>query len=98
MHALWRYRAFIWEGALHDLRHRYAGSTLGVFWNVLTPLAMLVLYTLVFTIVIPAGSFRSTLAGGSFALYLASGFLPWVAFVDSVSRGANASAGDLHGR
>jgi ABC-type polysaccharide/polyol phosphate export permease len=92
--ALWNYRAFIWEGALHDLRHRYAGSSLGVFWNVLTPLAMLALYTLVFTVVIPAGSLRADVAAGSFVLYLACGFLPWGAFVDSVMRGTQSLVGN----
>jgi ABC-type polysaccharide/polyol phosphate export permease len=92
--ALWQYRAFIWQGALHDLRHRYAGSSLGVFWNVLTPLAMLALYTLVFTVVIPAGSLRTGLATGSFVLYLACGFLPWGAFVDSVIRGTQSLVGN----
>jgi ABC-type polysaccharide/polyol phosphate export permease len=92
--ALWHYRAFIWEGALHDLRLRYAGSSLGVFWNVLTPLAMMALYTLVFTVVIPAGSLRTGLTTGSFVLYLACGFLPWGAFVDSTVRGSQSLVGN----
>jgi ABC-type polysaccharide/polyol phosphate export permease len=94
MQALWRYRGFIWEGALHDLRHRYAGSSLGVFWNVLTPLAMLAIYAFIFTRVVPAGSLKTNLVTGSFVLYLACGFLPWSAFVDCVSRGAQALVGN----
>lgn len=90
MRALWHYRSFIYEGAVYDLRHRYAGSSLGVFWNVLTPLAMLVLYALVFTVFIPTGSLRSGSGGAAFVVYLASGFLPWVAFVESLIRGAHS--------
>src|SRR5438874_556602 len=63
--ALWNYRSFIYEGALYDLRNRYAGSSLGVFWNVLTPLVMLLLYALIFTVFIPTGSLRTGAGGGS---------------------------------
>ena len=30
MLGLWRYRRFIWDTAIADLRYRYAGSGLGV--------------------------------------------------------------------
>lgn len=90
MIALWRHRRFIWETALGDLRHRYAGSGLGVFWNVLTPLAMLALYTFIFTRVLRQGTAGNPIGGDLFILYLASGFLPWGAFTDCVARGTNA--------
>jgi len=87
--ALWGHRRLIWETALVDLRHHYAGSALGVFWNVLTPLAMLTLYALIFIHVLAPGMTRS-LGGGLFVIYLASGFLPWGAFADCIIRGTNA--------
>jgi lipopolysaccharide transport system permease protein len=94
MTALWHHRRYIWEAALSDLRHRYAGSGLGVFWNVLTPLAMLAVYTFVFGRVLSPGPAADSLAGGLFILYLASGFLPWTAFTDCVTRGTNALVGN----
>lgn len=89
MRPLWVHRSLIWEAALGDLRHRYAGSALGVFWNVLTPLAMLTLYAIIFTHVLIPGASR-TLGAGLFVVYLASGFLPWGAFTDCVVRGTQA--------
>lgn len=91
MIALWQHRRYILETALIDLRTRYAGSGLGVFWNVLTPLAMLGLYTFIFTRVLTPGTARSPANGGGlFILYLGSGFLPWGAFTDCVTRGTNS--------
>jgi lipopolysaccharide transport system permease protein len=87
---LWTYRQMVWETALSDLRHRYAGSALGVFWNVLTPLAMLAILTFVFTNLLTPRFATAGLPPELFPLYLGSGFLAWVAFVDCVTRGANA--------
>lgn len=90
MRGLWTYRRFIWDTALADLRYRYAGSGLGVFWNVLTPLAMLAVYVVVFGSVFTQPATTGTLAASPFVLYLSAGFLPWGAFVDCLTRGTNA--------
>ena len=86
---LYRYRWFIWERAVADLRHRYAGTSLGMVWNVLHPLAMIALYSLIFSTLMPA-----RLPGVSerfgYVLYLCSGFLPWLAFSECITRGTNA--------
>ena len=88
---LWSHRRFIWEAAVSDLRYRYAGSGLGVFWNVLTPLALLALYTVIFrSVFIPRTASGANLGTGLFVLYLASGFLPWGGFVECVSSGTQA--------
>lgn len=90
MRSLWRYRRFIWTAALNDLRHRYAGSGLGVFWNVATPLAMMTIYTFVFSTALAPRFGAAGVTPGSFPLYLSAGFLPWVAFVDCVTRGTQS--------
>ena len=46
---LWRYRGFIVRNALSDARHRYAGSAAGVAWNVINPLAQILIYSVVFS-------------------------------------------------
>jgi len=84
MLGLWQYRRFVWDTAIADLRYRYAGSGLGVFWNVLTPLAMLALYTFIFTAVLGPRVPSATSTAGAFVLYLASGFLPWGVFAEGV--------------
>lgn len=46
--APWRYRTLIWQFARKDVVVRYRGSWLGLGWAIMTPLAMLAIYTLVF--------------------------------------------------
>ena len=90
---LFRYRSFIWQNAVAELRHRYAGTNLGVVWNVLHPLALIAVYALVFTGIMRQAGFKPV-AGLSdavtFVLYLTSGLLPWLAFAECLTRGCNA--------
>src|ERR1700730_17537070 len=88
MATLWRYRQWIWRAALSDFTFRYAGSGLGVLWNVLTPLALLAVYTLVFSAF--AGARLGGDSGVPYALYLSAGFLPWAAFADCLVRATGA--------
>ena len=87
--SLVRYRSFIWRHAAADLRHRYAGTGLGLAWNVVHPLAVIGIYSAVFTAVFPT----PTPPGGGrlpYTFYLCSGFFPWLAFSDAVTRGTRA--------
>jgi ABC-type polysaccharide/polyol phosphate export permease len=83
---LYKYRQFIWRHAFTDVRHRYAGTGMGLVWNVLHPLSMIAIYSIVFTTL-----YDRALAGvtGKFAytLYLCAGFFPWMAFSECISRG-----------
>jgi ABC-type polysaccharide/polyol phosphate export permease len=88
---LLQYRSFIWRHARADLRHRYAGTGLGVAWNVIHPLAIITVYSIVFTNIFP----KDTLSAGgggklAYTFYLCAGFFPWLAFSDCVSRGCNS--------
>src|SRR2546422_4958571 len=86
---LWRYRGFIVRNALSDVRHRYAGSAVGVAWNVINPLAQILTYSLVFSQIM-AARVPGTGSRAGFALYLCAGLLPWAAFSECILRGANA--------
>lgn len=92
---LFRYRSFIWQNAVAELRHRYAGTNLGVVWNVLNPLALIAVYAVVFTGIMTAQIAPDQLPRGvgpevAFVLYLTSGLLPWLAFAECLTRGCNA--------
>ena len=80
---------FIWQSALSDLRYRYAGSTMGIFWNVLLPLLQILILTVVFSQIMEV---RLPRAAGmnAFAIYLCSGLLPWLGFSECVTRGTQS--------
>lgn len=85
---LYRHRRYIWSGAIADLRYRFAGSGMGVVWNVLQPLALIVIFSIVFTNLVQRGGYLGDLPGG-FAVYLCSALLPWLAFSECLVRGTN---------
>lgn len=93
--SLYHYRGLIWRNAIVDLRHRYAGTGLGLFWNVLHPLALIAVFSLVFTAVFnntPGMQISGVPQRYHFLLYLCAGLLPWLAFAECVTRGTNAFA------
>ena len=93
--SLYRYRGLIWRNAAADLRHRYAGTGLGLFWNVVHPLALIAVFSLVFTTVFKdklGMEIQGVPERFHFLLYLCAGLLPWLAFVECVNRGTNAFA------
>ncbi len=79
----------ILELAVRDVRSRYIGSILGLFWSVLNPLLQLILYTVVFSIVLGI-RFGEEDSVGRFAEYLFCALLPWAAFQESTTRSAHS--------
>lgn len=72
-----------------DFRIRFTGSALGVFWAVLQPLSLVILYWFVFTVMIPVPRLPGA-SGSDYVLYLISGLLPWIGFSEGVMRGTTA--------
>jgi ABC-type polysaccharide/polyol phosphate export permease len=69
---------------VRDIRARYVNSVLGVWWAVIQPLALLLLYTFIFSRIMNVrfGAGEQ----GNFSLYLFCGLLPWLAFSDAIVR------------
>jgi ABC-type polysaccharide/polyol phosphate export permease len=70
---------------LADLRHRYAGSALGGLWAAIGPLVEVAAYALVFGLVIRP---RTAQDGLTYALFIASGILPWSALREGLESSA----------
>jgi len=87
---LYNHRRYILNSALADLRHRYAGTSLGFVWNVLQPLALILIFSLVFSRIVPLRSAGTASKGVAFLLYLCTGYLPWLGFADCLMRSLNA--------
>ncbi|MGH7393187.1 MAG: ABC transporter permease [Candidatus Rokuibacteriota bacterium] len=85
------YRVLVSQGSTiglfvrRDVRSRYVNSFLGLTWAVVQPLALLALYTFVFSYVLQVRFTRDG-SPAEFALYLFCGMLPWLAFSDGLTR------------
>lgn len=86
--ALWNYRGFILGNVKREFQSKYRNSLLGAAWNVLNPLSMIIVYTVIFSRLM-----HSRLPGveSSFAysIYLCAGSLTWGLFAELVGRGQN---------
>ena len=78
---LFRYRGLVQSLVARELKARYRGSVLGFFWSFVNPLLLLLIYSFVFTIVLP-GVHPPELE--PFALFMFCGILPWTWFSSSL--------------
>ncbi len=86
---LWGRREMVLTLAERDIRASYKQATLGVAWALVTPLAYLVIFTVVFTHFTHA--VRSLDTGGiPYAVYAYPGILAWNYLANSLSSGGNS--------
>jgi len=75
---VYRYRDLFLNLFRRELRAKYKGSALGIVWSLLNPLALVGVYTLVFSIFLKVKGIEH------FPLFVVSGLLSWVFFQTSV--------------
>lgn len=80
---------------LRDIKERYAGSAIGIFWAFLQPLLFILLYWLVFAQILKI-RIQTDTGDIPFLAFLLSGLLPWFAFQEGVMRGASSILDKRH--
>ena len=78
---LWRYRELTLNLVIRELKARYKNSVLGFVWSLLNPLGMMLVFTLVFTVMVPSSDLRN------YPVFFLCGFLPWQYFTTAVMSG-----------
>src|SRR4029077_17020252 len=82
-----KYRGLIQSLVVRDLKARYRGSVLGFFWSFINPLLLLLIYTFVFTVVLPGTHSKEI---EPYALFMFCGILPWTWFSSSLLESSNS--------
>jgi ABC-2 type transport system permease protein/lipopolysaccharide transport system permease protein len=82
---VWQRRELVRTLAERDLRVRYKQAFLGIAWSILTPLALMVVFTVFFQRVAKVDT-----GGAPYALFAYLGLLPWTFFSTSVSQGGQS--------
>jgi len=79
------YRHFIVSAVRHELQVKFANSWLGGLWLLLNPLAMVLIYTLVLSVILRAkvGGIDHPFA---YSIYLVAGIVGWTLFSEVLSR------------
>ncbi len=91
---LLKYRGLVQSLVVRELKARYRGSVLGFFWSFVNPLLLLLIYSFVFTVVLP-GTHPAEIE--PYALFMFCGILPWTWFSSSLTESSNVliSGGNL---
>src|SRR4051795_644088 len=89
-----KYRGLIQSLVARELKARYRGSVLGFFWSFINPLLLLLVYSFVFTVVMPSAHDARI---EPYALFMFCGILPWTWFSSSLNESAGVliSGGNL---
>jgi lipopolysaccharide transport system permease protein len=86
---LGRYRNLVLNLVVRDVKARYKRSVLGFLWSLLTPLAMMLVFTVVFTIIMPSQI-------ENYPIFLLCGLLPWNYFTGALMVSINSVAGNAN--
>jgi len=85
---LFHHRRFLWATTVHEIRGRYAGTTLGLAWSVLYPLLFLGLYTIVYTMILKIRLEKFTTF--DYVLLIFAGLIPFLGFSETLGSGVNS--------
>lgn len=85
---IWNYRGYILGSVKREFQIKYSGSILGALWNVIQPLSMILVYTLIFTQIMKAKlpGVENTFG---YSVYLCAGIVTWGLFSEIASRNVN---------
>jgi lipopolysaccharide transport system permease protein len=85
LRGLWAYRGFVLGSVKREFQSKYSNAILGSLWSLLSPLAMIVVYTVIFAEVM-----HSKLPGAdstfAYSIYLCAGILTWGLFAEIMAR------------
>lgn len=83
--AVWNYRGFVVGSVKREFQTRYRNSLLGGAWMVLNPLAMIIVYTVIFSQLMKA-RLPGVDNGLAYGIYLCAGVLTWGFFSEILGR------------
>jgi len=82
---LWQYRDLLYTLSVHRIKVRYKQSILGIFWAILQPLSLMLIFTLIFSIIA-----RIPQEGPAYPIFVYTALLPWNYFAVGVANATNS--------
>jgi lipopolysaccharide transport system permease protein len=80
---LYQYRELLKTNIQKEIRGKYKGAWLGVFWSYLNPLLMLLVYSVVFSKIL-----RIDIP--NYTMFLFTALIPWTFFTATISQGSDS--------
>lgn len=88
LRVLYNYRGFIFGTVKREFQIKYQNSLLGAAWNIINPLAMIIVYTIIFSQLMRT-KLPEVDSSFAYSIYLCSGILTWGLFSEIVRRSQN---------
>lgn len=85
---VWAYRGFVLGNVKREFQLKYRNSLLGAAWTVLQPLAMILVYTVIFSQVMRA-KLPGVDSSFGYSIFLCAGTLTWGLFSEITTRSQN---------
>jgi lipopolysaccharide transport system permease protein len=83
-----QYRELVGNLVARELKARYKGSVLGFVWSLLNPLGMMLVFTFVFSVMMPNAQLPN------YPIFFLCGYLPWQFFNNGVMAGMGSIVGN----
>ncbi len=80
-----QYRDLLYTLSIHRIKVRYKQSVLGIFWAILQPLSMMLIFTFIFSLIA-----RMPSEGAPYAIFAYTALLPWNYFSSAVANATNS--------
>lgn len=85
LRGIWTYRGFVLGSVKREFQAKYANAVLGALWSLLNPLAMILVYTIIFSQVMQS-KLPGTGSPFAYSIYLCAGILTWGLFAEIIGR------------
>ncbi|HUH83607.1 MAG TPA: ABC transporter permease [Stellaceae bacterium] len=85
---VYRHRRLLFRSVATEMRHRYAGSLVGVLWVVVAPLLLLALYALVYAVIFRIRPLDMSTA--DYVLRISCGLMPLLGFNEALATGTTS--------
>lgn len=85
-----RHRELTWEMTKREVTERYAGQHIGNYWAIAHPVILTAVYIFLFGFVFRARVGTGESGSADYIVYLLSGLIPWLAFQESMTKGATS--------
>lgn len=77
---LYKYRELLKTNVKKEIRGKYKGSFLGIFWSFINPLLQVLVYAIVFPYLLRSST-------DNYLVYIITGLIPWTFFLTMISQG-----------
>ncbi len=86
LYLAWKHQGLLGGFVSREICGRFAGTMAGTAWALINPLATMLVYMFVFSMVLRVSVTAEETGTDSFFIYFVTGFVPWLIFAEGLTR------------